>query len=349
MHRGGFPDLRAFIDRLRRDADLAVVEAPVDPILEAAEIHRRVIAAGGPALLFTNVTGASFPLVTNLFGTARRAELAFGDAPAAAHSAPGRAGRDAASADAGKALGRARRRRRAGRDRHAIQDPGAGDRGDYRRRPPRPAAGPDLLAGGRRTVHHAAAGLHRAPGAAGPQPRHVPAPRARRPVDGHALADRQGGRLPLRGGRGARRGASRHCLPGRPAGADARGHRAAAGERARADAGLAHRRRAAAGGRRDRAASPDRQRGVRAAGIGGPAGAAAGGPLRRPLRVLLAGPRLPGVHRRPDGAPEGRHLPGNGRRQAAAGGLLHRRSAAGAALAPVSAGDARCRGPLVLR
>ena len=79
--RAGFPDLRAFIDRLRRDGDLAVVEAPVDPVLEAAEIHRRVIAAGGPALLFTNVTGASFPLVTNLFGTARRAELAFGTRP----------------------------------------------------------------------------------------------------------------------------------------------------------------------------------------------------------------------------------------------------------------------------
>ena len=81
MHRGGFPDLRAFIDRLRRDGDLAVVEVPVDPILEAAEIHRRVIAAGGPALLFTHVAGASFPLVTNLFGTARRAELAFGTRP----------------------------------------------------------------------------------------------------------------------------------------------------------------------------------------------------------------------------------------------------------------------------
>ena len=50
-------------------------------MLEAAEIHRRVIAAGGPALLFTNVKGAAFPLVTNLFGTARRAELAFGPRP----------------------------------------------------------------------------------------------------------------------------------------------------------------------------------------------------------------------------------------------------------------------------
>jgi len=76
-----FQDLRAFLDRLRRDNDLVEVAAPVDPNLEAAEIHRRVIAAGGPALLFTNVTGADFPLVTNLFGTPRRAALAFGERP----------------------------------------------------------------------------------------------------------------------------------------------------------------------------------------------------------------------------------------------------------------------------
>ena len=77
----GFPDLRSFIDGLRHDDDLVTVEVPVDANLEVAEIHRRVIAAGGPALLFTNVKGASFPLITNLFGTARRAELAFGDRP----------------------------------------------------------------------------------------------------------------------------------------------------------------------------------------------------------------------------------------------------------------------------
>ena len=76
-----FSNLRAFLDQLRRDGDLAVVEAPVSPKLEAAEIHRRVIAAGGPALLFTNVLGSPFPLATNLFGTARRAELAFGKRP----------------------------------------------------------------------------------------------------------------------------------------------------------------------------------------------------------------------------------------------------------------------------
>ena len=76
-----FSDLRAFLDQLRRDRDLVEISAPVDPVLEAAEIHRRVIAAGGPALLFSNIKGAAFPLVTNLFGTPRRAELAFGKRP----------------------------------------------------------------------------------------------------------------------------------------------------------------------------------------------------------------------------------------------------------------------------
>ena len=76
-----FPDLRAFLDRLRRDRDLARIDVPVERSLEAAEIHRRVVAAGGPALLFTNVADADFPVVTNLFGTARRAGLAFGERP----------------------------------------------------------------------------------------------------------------------------------------------------------------------------------------------------------------------------------------------------------------------------
>ncbi len=76
-----FPDLRAFLDQLRRDGDLVTVESEVDPNLEVAEIHRRVVAGGGPALLFTNVKGSGFRLVTNLFGTSRRAETAFGERP----------------------------------------------------------------------------------------------------------------------------------------------------------------------------------------------------------------------------------------------------------------------------
>jgi UbiD family decarboxylase len=81
MSDPGFPNLRAFLDQLRRDGELRVVEAEVDARLEAAEIHRRVIASGGPALLFTRVRGCELPLTTNLFGTARRAELAFGRRP----------------------------------------------------------------------------------------------------------------------------------------------------------------------------------------------------------------------------------------------------------------------------
>src|SRR5436305_3456896 len=76
-----FPDLRAFLDRLRRDGDLVTVEAPVAAHRGAAAIHRRVIAAGGPALLFTHVRDRDFPLATNLFGTQRRAEMAFGARP----------------------------------------------------------------------------------------------------------------------------------------------------------------------------------------------------------------------------------------------------------------------------
>ena len=71
-------DLREFLDRLRAAGDLAVIEAEVDPHLEIAEIHRRVIAAGGPALLFRRPRGSDFGVVTNLFGTRRRIDTAFG-------------------------------------------------------------------------------------------------------------------------------------------------------------------------------------------------------------------------------------------------------------------------------
>ena len=77
----GLPDLRAFLGALRARGDVAEIEAPVSAHLELAEIHRRVIAAGGPALLFKNVTGAAYPCVTNLFGTSDRAMLAFGERP----------------------------------------------------------------------------------------------------------------------------------------------------------------------------------------------------------------------------------------------------------------------------
>ena len=73
--------LPEFLAVLRREGELVEIDAVVDSDLELAEIHRRVVACGGPALLFKNVKGADFPCVTNMFGTDRRVDLAFGPRP----------------------------------------------------------------------------------------------------------------------------------------------------------------------------------------------------------------------------------------------------------------------------
>ncbi len=54
------------------------IDAPVDPVLEITEIADRVSKAGGPALLFTNVTGSRLPVLINQFGTDRRMCMALG-------------------------------------------------------------------------------------------------------------------------------------------------------------------------------------------------------------------------------------------------------------------------------
>mgnify|MGYP005856935329 CR=1 FL=1 len=74
-------DIQQLLEELRRAGDLAVVDAPVSADQEIPEIHRRVIAARGPALLFTNVRGSDFPVATNLFGASARVDLAFGTRP----------------------------------------------------------------------------------------------------------------------------------------------------------------------------------------------------------------------------------------------------------------------------
>jgi UbiD family decarboxylase len=77
MHR----NLRTFLDSLKRENEIVTIEAEVDPYLELAEVHRRVIEQGGPALMFSRVKGSRYPVVTNLFGTKKRIELAFGKKP----------------------------------------------------------------------------------------------------------------------------------------------------------------------------------------------------------------------------------------------------------------------------
>jgi len=75
----GFRSLRSCVDALRAEGQAVVVEHPVDPHLEIAEIQRRLFRAGGPAVLFAKPKGCDFPVLVNLYGTQRRIERIFAD------------------------------------------------------------------------------------------------------------------------------------------------------------------------------------------------------------------------------------------------------------------------------
>jgi len=73
-----FDSLGQFVAALRRAGELFDVRARVSPHLEISEITDRTVKAGGPALLFSDVEGSPYPVLTNQFGTERRMALAFG-------------------------------------------------------------------------------------------------------------------------------------------------------------------------------------------------------------------------------------------------------------------------------
>ncbi|MGE0607902.1 MAG: UbiD family decarboxylase [Pirellulales bacterium] len=72
-----YRSLRECVDDLDQAGMLVRIEQEIDPRLEAAEIQRRVYAAGGPAVYFDRVKGCQFPLVSNLFGTMPRTRFLF--------------------------------------------------------------------------------------------------------------------------------------------------------------------------------------------------------------------------------------------------------------------------------
>jgi 4-hydroxy-3-polyprenylbenzoate decarboxylase len=67
-----FDSLRDFIALLEQRGRLVRVREPVSPVLEITEIHTRLLAEKGPAVLFENVEGSSMPVLANLFGTVER-------------------------------------------------------------------------------------------------------------------------------------------------------------------------------------------------------------------------------------------------------------------------------------
>src|SRR5438876_5124599 len=75
----GYRNLRDCLADLERAQQLVRIDQEIDPLLEAAEIQRRVYLAQGPAIYFARVKGCRFPMVSNLFGTLERTRFLFRD------------------------------------------------------------------------------------------------------------------------------------------------------------------------------------------------------------------------------------------------------------------------------
>jgi 4-hydroxy-3-polyprenylbenzoate decarboxylase len=72
-----YASLRDFIQRLEREGRLVRVQEPVSTVLEMTEIQTRLLAEGGPAVIFERPVGvdgkpAGMPVLVNLFGTIER-------------------------------------------------------------------------------------------------------------------------------------------------------------------------------------------------------------------------------------------------------------------------------------
>ena len=72
-----YASLREFIERLESTGRLVRVREPVSTHLEMTEIQTRLLAEGGPAVLFENPVDAAgkpatMPVLVNLFGTVER-------------------------------------------------------------------------------------------------------------------------------------------------------------------------------------------------------------------------------------------------------------------------------------
>ncbi|WP_304191990.1 UbiD family decarboxylase domain-containing protein, partial [Phenylobacterium aquaticum] len=75
-----YKSLRDFIAKLEKAGELVRVTEPVSTVLEMTEIQRRLLATGGPAVLFENVVRADgepagMPCLVNLFGTVKRVAM----------------------------------------------------------------------------------------------------------------------------------------------------------------------------------------------------------------------------------------------------------------------------------
>ena len=75
----GYKNTQDCLNALEAKGELLRIDKTVDANIEVGAIQRRVFQAGGPALLFTNVKGCSFPMAANIFGTKERLHYIFRD------------------------------------------------------------------------------------------------------------------------------------------------------------------------------------------------------------------------------------------------------------------------------
>jgi 4-hydroxy-3-polyprenylbenzoate decarboxylase len=73
-----YRDLRDFMAQLEKLGELRKLAEPVSPRLELTAIGDKLLRAGGPAVLCTEVSGYKIPCLINLFGTPRRVALGMG-------------------------------------------------------------------------------------------------------------------------------------------------------------------------------------------------------------------------------------------------------------------------------
>lgn len=74
-----YKSLRACANDLEKHGRLIRINTEVDPNLEMAEIHRRIYAKQGPAILFEKVKGSPFQAISNIYGTNERIDWIFKD------------------------------------------------------------------------------------------------------------------------------------------------------------------------------------------------------------------------------------------------------------------------------
>ncbi len=75
-----YRSLRDFLVRLEQDGELVRVKEPISTVLVMTEIQTRLIAEGGPAVIFEKPIRADggisdTPVLVNLFGTVKRVAM----------------------------------------------------------------------------------------------------------------------------------------------------------------------------------------------------------------------------------------------------------------------------------